>query len=67
MKLTAVCDPKLGSEISRCIIYEPHLHLWSDCPENVGASTSHNPVGLRGFLQGQLHRTFYIIVNIRLQ
>jgi hypothetical protein len=31
---------------------QPHRHLWADCLENVGASTSHNPVGLRGLLQG---------------
>jgi hypothetical protein len=22
--------------------WQPHLHLWADCQENVGASTSHN-------------------------
>jgi hypothetical protein len=26
--------------------------LWADCLENVGASTSHNPIGLHGLLQG---------------
>jgi hypothetical protein len=26
--------------------------MWADCPENVGASTSHNPMGLHGLLQG---------------
>jgi hypothetical protein len=25
-------------------------HLWADCLENVGASTSHNPTGLHGLL-----------------
>jgi hypothetical protein len=28
---------------------------WADCLENVGASTSHSPMGLHGLLQGQLH------------
>jgi hypothetical protein len=27
----------------------------ADCLENVGASTSHNPMGLQGLLQGQLY------------
>jgi hypothetical protein len=27
-------------------------NLWADCIENVGASTSHNPMGLHGLLQG---------------
>jgi hypothetical protein len=27
-------------------------HLWTDCLENVEASTSHNPVGLHDLLQG---------------
>jgi hypothetical protein len=26
-------------------------HLWADCVENVEASMSHNPMGLRGILQ----------------
>jgi hypothetical protein len=26
--------------------------IWAECPENVGASTSHNPMGLHGLLQG---------------
>jgi hypothetical protein len=25
---------------------KPYCHLWADCLENVGASTSHNPMGL---------------------
>jgi hypothetical protein len=32
--------------------WQPHRHLWADCLENVRASTSHNPVGLHGLLQG---------------
>jgi hypothetical protein len=27
-------------------------HLLADCLENVGASTSHNPMALHGLLQG---------------
>jgi hypothetical protein len=27
-------------------------HLWADCLENVGTSTSQNPMGLHGLLQG---------------
>jgi hypothetical protein len=30
----------------------PYSHLWADCLENVGASTSHNPMGLYGLLHG---------------
>jgi hypothetical protein len=26
--------------------------IWADCVENVGALTSHNPMGLHGLLQG---------------
>jgi hypothetical protein len=29
-----------------------HRHLWAECLENVGASTSHGPMGLHGMLQG---------------
>jgi hypothetical protein len=29
-----------------------HRYLRADCLENVGASTSHNPIGLHGLLQG---------------
>jgi hypothetical protein len=32
---------------------QPHRHLCTDCLENVGSSTSHNPpIGLHGLLQG---------------
>jgi hypothetical protein len=31
---------------------DPTANLWADCLENVGASTSHNPMGLHGLLQG---------------
>jgi hypothetical protein len=33
-------------------------HHWADYLENVGTSTSHNPVGLRGLLQGYLYHAF---------
>jgi hypothetical protein len=29
-----------------------HCHLQADCLENVGASTSHKPIGLHGLLHG---------------
>jgi hypothetical protein len=29
---------------------QPHRHLWTDCLDNVGSSTSHNPIGLHGLL-----------------
>jgi hypothetical protein len=32
-----------------CLVrLQPHRHLWADYPENVWASTSHNPMGLHG-------------------
>jgi hypothetical protein len=37
--------------------WQPHRRLWADCLENVGASTSHNPMGFHGLLQGWLHLT----------
>jgi hypothetical protein len=30
-------------------------NLWANCLENVGASTSHKPIGVHGLLQGQLY------------
>jgi hypothetical protein len=38
----------------------PARHLWADCLENVGASTSHNPVGLHGLLQGELYLLHFL-------
>jgi hypothetical protein len=35
-------------------------HLWADCLENVGASTSQNPMGLHGLLRDSFNFTFYI-------
>jgi hypothetical protein len=34
---------------------QPHRHLWADCVQKVGASTSHKTVGLHGLLQVQLY------------
>jgi hypothetical protein len=31
--------------------WQPQRHLWTDCLENVGASTSHNPMGLHDLLE----------------
>jgi hypothetical protein len=28
--------------------WQPYRHLWADCLEDVGTSTSHNPMGLHG-------------------
>jgi hypothetical protein len=35
-----------------CEANKLHRHLWAGCLENVGASMSHNPMGLHGMLQG---------------
>jgi hypothetical protein len=35
--------------------WTPHRHLWAECLENVGTSTSRNPTGLHGLLQGYLY------------
>jgi hypothetical protein len=32
--------------------WQPNLHLWADCLDNVESSTSHNLIGLHGLLQG---------------
>jgi hypothetical protein len=40
--------------------WQPHRHLWADCLENVGASTSHNPTGFHGLLQGWLYLFFFL-------
>jgi hypothetical protein len=36
----------------------------TDCLENAGASTSHNPMGLHGLLQGQLYVYFYRFLSM---
>jgi hypothetical protein len=35
-----------------------HRHLWTDCLQNVEASTSHNPICLQGMLQGYICLSF---------
>jgi hypothetical protein len=35
--------------------WQPYRHLWADCLDNVGSSTSHNPMGLHSLLQGELY------------
>jgi hypothetical protein len=35
--------------------WHPHRHLWPDCPENMEASVSHNPMGLHSLVQGYLY------------
>jgi hypothetical protein len=38
----------LKFNIAGALSWQPHRHLWADCLENVGASTSHNPMSLHG-------------------
>jgi hypothetical protein len=42
--------------MSRVVIvgWQPYRHLWTDCPVSVGASRSHDPIGLHGLLRGYL-------------
>jgi hypothetical protein len=40
--------------------------LWADCLDNVGTSTSHNPMGLHGLSQGQVY-FFYLLLLIQFQ
>jgi hypothetical protein len=35
-------------------VWQPYRHLWADCLDDVGASTSHTPMGLHGMLQDNL-------------
>jgi hypothetical protein len=41
--------------------WQPYRHLWADCLEDVGASTSHNHMGLHCLLQGQLYFYFFAV------
>jgi hypothetical protein len=43
---------------------QPYRHLWADCLEDVGASTSHTPMGLHGLLQGRLYVFAGLMENI---
>jgi hypothetical protein len=36
-------------------IESSYRHLWDSCLEKMGASSSHNPLGLHGQLQGLLY------------
>jgi hypothetical protein len=38
--------------VGRHLRLTTYHHLWADCLENVGASTSHNHTGLHGLLEG---------------
>jgi hypothetical protein len=47
---TSLLSPNFTS-----LIYFPNPlseYIWADCLQNVGAWTSHNPLGLYGLLQG---------------
>jgi hypothetical protein len=48
----------LGATGGRHVRLQHHNHLWADCLENVGVSTSHNYMGIHGLLQG----CFYLFV-----
>jgi hypothetical protein len=39
--------------------WQPHCHLWADYLQNVGASRSHNHMGLQGLFQGELYLFFF--------
>jgi hypothetical protein len=39
--------------------WQPHRHLWADCLDNVGSSTSHNLTGLHVLLRGWLYYYYY--------
>jgi hypothetical protein len=41
----------LGVKRGRHVRMTTSPHLWADCLENVGSSTSQNPIGLRGLLR----------------
>jgi hypothetical protein len=49
-----------GVKVGRCVRPTTSPPSVIDCLEDVGASTSHNPVGLHGLLQGKL---FYGLFN----
>jgi hypothetical protein len=44
-----------GVKGGRRLRLTPYRHLWADCLENVGVSTSHNPMSLHDLLQGKLY------------
>jgi hypothetical protein len=55
----------LPGDEGRPALMDDNRHLLVDYLENVGASTSHNPMALHGLLQGQLTFTsWYIYIFI---
>jgi hypothetical protein len=53
LRLTQLLTEMSTRNLPRDIGWKPYRHLWADCLDNVGASTSHNLLGLQGLLQGQ--------------
>jgi hypothetical protein len=55
--LTEMSTRNLRGGLNRVGAYgwQLHRYLWADCLENVGSSTSHNPMGLHDLLQGYLY------------
>jgi hypothetical protein len=47
--------------------WKPHRNLWPNYVENVGSSTSHNPVGFQGLLQRHLFLLNVILHYITLR
>jgi hypothetical protein len=45
-------ESSLGVKRGRRLVWKLHCHMWADCLENTGSSTSHKPIGLHGLLQG---------------
>jgi hypothetical protein len=44
------------------LLFSSHRHLWADCLQNVGASTSHNTMGLHTLLQDSF--TFFFALPV---
>jgi hypothetical protein len=44
--------------------WQIYHHLWADCLENVGASTSHNRMGVHGLLQGQHYHCIGLFLKV---
>jgi hypothetical protein len=58
-----------GGKRGRSVRLQPYRHRSADCLENVGASTSHNPMGLHGLLQDSftfLFLSFFLLEGFRL-
>jgi hypothetical protein len=54
----------LGIKGGRRVGLTTHRYLYVDCLETVGASTSHNPMGLHGLLQGELYLYLYVYMAV---